>query len=467
MLTRYNKVIYCQFCKNYYYQKVFRQHLQFCSNYINYLHNYKNRITWKPRYEKRVSYTKNPQAFSNLVENKRVIIVGPSATVQNCNLGTFINNFDVVIRLNKSLPIPTKMYPHIGFRTDVLYNSLNTSDYPGENKFHPLFLRKQKVRYLRCPYPPISPFTNDIKSFYRKNKNMVDFGHIDTTYYTKLEHSIGTRPYTGTCAIADLLHCGVGELYVMGLDFYTYKHAHYYRNVSERKLKKLRNNNIHRRKPQIDLIRRFYLLDDRLVVDNVLDEILLENYDNLFYGLQSNIHIGKVFISGTGEFLDNIFGKKICIVGDKGREEETDYKNTYTIIDLCPERDFPIQNKNTYLIYRDKNQVEEDTGENIIFTQVYKKDMEEKFKKSNYIFINPLFTQYLKTILLKTIFSKGTLTLELFMILIFSIFYDDVKISNVDPHYNWQNQAYDEKQHYIEQRMLFKYLLKRNKIRTL
>ena len=41
---------------------------------------------------------------------------------------------------------------------------------------------------------------------------MIYFGHIDTNYYVKLEYSLGTRPYTGTCAIADLLHCGVKEL---------------------------------------------------------------------------------------------------------------------------------------------------------------------------------------------------------------------------------------------------------------
>ena len=361
------------------------------------------------------------------------------------------------------------MYPHIGYRTDILYNSLNTTDYPGENKFSPHFLRKQKVKYLRCPYPPISPFTNDIKSFYRKNKNTIDFGHIDTNYYVKLEHSLGTRPYTGMCAITDLLHCGVKELFVMGIDFYTYKHSFYYRNVSENKLKKLRNNNIHRRKPQIDLLIRFYLLDNRLIVDNILDEILLEMYDNLFYGIKTNIDFGKVFISGTGEYIkDHIrLTNKICIVGEI-YEKNINYDNIDTIIDLFPEREIPIRDENIKYVYRNISEFDDiHSDKDIIFTQVYRNNIDPKFQRRNYMFINPLFTQYLKAILTKTIFSKGTLSLELFVILIFSVFFNSAFISNVDPNCNWLNQSASEKQHYIEQRMLFQYLLKRNQIKYL
>lgn len=470
-LTRYNnnKIIYCQFCRNCYYQNVFKKHLQFCTTYLQYINQHRKTIEWKPRYDKRVSYTKNPESFISLVKDKKVIIVGPSITVQECNLGTFINNFDVIVRLNKSLPVPTRMYPHIGYRTDVLYNSLNTTDYPGENRFGPHFLKRQKVKYLRCPYPPITPFSNDIKSFCRKNRNIIDFGHIDTNYYIKLEHCIGTRPYTGTCAIADLLHCGVKELFVMGIDFYTYKHSFYYRNVSERKLRKLRNNNIHRRKPQIDLIRRFYLLDNRLVVDNILDEILLEKYDSLFYGIKSNIDFSKVFISGEGVFLDNPLplNSKICIIGDIDPEniKVEKYENIDMLVDIFPDRENNIRKNAIKLVYRNKTEFDEyHQDKNILFTQVYRNTMEEKFKKNNFMFINPLFTQYLKAILTKTIFSRGTLSVELFIILIYSTFFENTYISHIDPNCNWLNQSSNEKQHYIEQRMLFQYLIKRGKI---
>ena len=473
-LTLYNKIIYCQFCKKYYYQNIFKQHLQFCTTYLQYINKYQkdiHKLTYNTN-DINISYNSDPNLFLSLVKNKRVIIVGPSITVQECNLGNFINNFDIIVRLNKSLPVPIKMYQHVGCRTDILYNSLNTSDYPGENNISPLFLKQQKIKYLRCPYPPITPFKEDIKSFYKKNINIINFGHIDTNYYKKLEYGLGTRPYTGTCAIADLLHCQVKELFVMGIDFYTYKHSFYYRNVSSVKLKKLQNNNIHQRKPQIDLIRRFYLLDNRLVVDNILDEILLENYDSLLHGIKSNIDFEKIFLTGEGKYksskeASNIFLNKVCIVGEIDCDDiqKNKYNNMDLIIDLLPNRNNPIREESIKIVYRNTSNFDEyHNDKDVLFTQVYKNNIEEKLKKNNFMFINPLFTQYLKTILTKTIFSKGTLSFELFIILIFSTFFENTFISNVDPNCNWLNQSSHEKQHYIDQRMLFQYLIKRKKI---
>ena len=177
--VRKKQVIYCQFCKNYYYPNIFRKHLQICSNYIRYVYQNRKQIEWKPKVERNISYTSNPEIFYNLLRDKRVIIVGPSITVQKCGLGNLIDGFDIIVRLNKSVPLPKHMYNHIGSRTDVIYNSLNTSDYPGENKFSPHFLKKHNIKYLRCPYPPISPFKNDIRNFCKKNRNMINFGHID------------------------------------------------------------------------------------------------------------------------------------------------------------------------------------------------------------------------------------------------------------------------------------------------
>ena len=382
-LTLYNKIIYCQFCKKYYYQNIFKQHLQFCTTYLQYINKYQkdiHKLTYNTN-DINISYNSDPNLFLSLVKNKRVIIVGPSITVQECNLGNFINNFDIIVRLNKSLPVPIKMYQHVGCRTDILYNSLNTSDYPGENNISPLFLKQQKIKYLRCPYPPITPFKEDIKSFYKKNINIINFGHIDTNYYKKLEYGLGTRPYTGTCAIADLLHCQVKELFVMGIDFYTYKHSFYYRNVSSVKLKKLQNNNIHQRKPQIDLIRRFYLLDNRLVVDNILDEILLENYDSLLHGIKSNIDFEKIFLTGEGKYkkskeaIDIFLNTKVCIVGELNCDDiqKNKYKDIGLIIDLLPNRNNPIREESVKIVYRNTSNFDEyHNDKDVLFTQVYR-----------------------------------------------------------------------------------------------
>ena len=48
-------------------------------------------------------------------------------------MGRIINSFDIIVRLNRSLPIKRELYNDIGSRTDILYNSLNRYDNPGEN----------------------------------------------------------------------------------------------------------------------------------------------------------------------------------------------------------------------------------------------------------------------------------------------------------------------------------------------
>ena len=77
--------------------------------------------------------SKDPEYYKFLY-NKRVAIVGPSINTLNSNQGKNIDSYDIVVRLNKSLPIPKNKVKDIGYKTDILYNSFNLKDYPGENK---------------------------------------------------------------------------------------------------------------------------------------------------------------------------------------------------------------------------------------------------------------------------------------------------------------------------------------------
>jgi hypothetical protein len=452
-LVIYNSVR-CNFCNKSYPKQLYIPHLRGCKNYIYYLYNkFKTKqIEYKP------TYISNPGSFEKFITNKRIIIVGPSVTTSKCNLGEFIDNFDIIVRLNKSLPIPEHMKIHIGSRTDILYNSLNRTDDPGKNNFQPYFLKKNNVKFLRCSYPPIKPFLTDIQHYYRRHKNNFNFSHIDTDYYNKLERNIRTRPYTGTCAIADLLKYKIKELFVIGIDFYTYKYLSTYQNISSVKLLQLRRNRFHERRPQIELIRRFYLLDNRITVDDVLKNILLENYNYIIKLIKKQINIDRIFVNGKGQYLKQDCNKKICIVGNTG-EIKNNFDNIDWIIDIFSERKNKIRKHNIKYVCKELK----DSSDKIIFLKSYN-NIPEKFKKVNYFFINSNFTQILKRIFTNTIFSSKSLTLELFVILTYSIFFNNVYISNINPNKNWISDKYNQ-QHAIAQRMLFQYLVKSKKIK--
>lgn len=518
-LSNTQPIIFCQFCRKYFYSSFFYRHLQFCSSYIQYM--YKNQrslyerreykinrshtgterqaLMWKG--QQKIKTQTNPNLFKNLIRNKKVIIVGPSITIQDCQLGKFIDSFDIIVRLNKSLPVPPHMYNHIGSRTDILYNSLNTTDYPGENNVNPIFLKHQKIRYLRCPYPPIVPFKHDIESFQRKNRNIIPFGYIDQDYYRKLRYSLQTRPYTGTCAIADILHSDVKELYVMGVDFYTYGYTNYYRKVSPKKLDRLRNNNIHKRTPQIDLLRRFYLLDKRLVVDNVLDKILLEEYDSLFYNIRSQVDFTKTCISSGENYIGSdcvlsLFRSKakratkkdmginrlnICILGDIDPEtvEPSLYRKFDLVIDLLPSRYPQLLSPPDIAVFQTMDEWRPDllADEQVsLITQSFKKNLCHHDRDPRFIntdpektlFLNPLFAKYLRSILIQSVIPEGTVSTEIFLALYFSSFYSelaDVYVSKMDPYVSWSQQPAHLRQHSIAQRMLYRYLLRREVIK--
>jgi hypothetical protein len=463
-------LVFCNYCRKYFYTNYFFPHLQFCVG----LHLNNNGMLKKKllTYEKiNVIKTSPNQIFTNLVKEKKVILVGPSITVQECELGKFIDSFDIVVRLNKSLPIPPKLKTHIGSRTDILYNSLNMSDYPGENNIHPIFLKRNQIKYLRCPYPPITPFRHDIESFQKKNKGIIHFGFIPLDYYKKLRNGLGTRPYTGICAIADLLNCGVKELYVMGMDFYTYGYAQYYRKISSEKLKKLRNNNIHKRFPQINLVKRFYLLDNRLIVDNILENILLEKYDFFLENLKNKIDISRILVNFFGNFFsDDLLNKclkkrktkkNICILGEK-EVHSSEYCHFDFIIDFNPSRKQNVPS-NIQIYKSTETQLSKKT---MIFTKTLDTEV-KKNKSKNMFFINPLFAKYLKELLEKTVVPEGMISSEMFILLFFILYcgnYSVLSVSNMSPFHNWNHQP--NKNYAISQRMLYQYFIRKNLIQV-
>jgi len=243
--------------------------------------------------------------FQRLIKGKNIALVGPSKSLLGRDLGAYIDKADLVVRLNKSLPIPEKRTHDIGSRTDILYNSLNTSDYPGENRIDPYFFLQNGVKYLCSPYPLIYPFKNDIMNFMLNNKGAIPFRYIDMGLYQKMENILKTRPYTGTCAILDLLKFDINKLFITGLDFYATSYYSEYRKMDKNEVRNKRKNNIHDAGPQIELLRNLVLNDTRIVPDSVLETILFSPYRNFIKNICKSFSPKNIFTGGGGGELNN------------------------------------------------------------------------------------------------------------------------------------------------------------------
>jgi len=158
--------------------------------------------------------------FGKLLNNKRVVIVGPSPNTIGRNLGQFIDNFDLVVRVNKSFPVVQKYIDDIGSRTDILYHCLLQNE-ANCGKVYINEMLKENVKYICCPYPKfMNPFHRDVITFEYQNQNRLKFRTIDLSYYISLVTDVKTRLNSGIGAIMDLVVHNIKELHIIGYTFY-------------------------------------------------------------------------------------------------------------------------------------------------------------------------------------------------------------------------------------------------------
>lgn len=249
--------------------------------------------------------------FFDYIKDKSVALVGPAESILNTKKGHIIDRFDVVVRLNKSIPLPKDLAKDIGTKTDVLYNSLNTSDFPGENKLSPTLHKKYGIKFVCSSYPfNHSVFKDDILRYVRKYKFELPFKVMDDNRFRRFESALGTRPYTGTCAIMDLLCYPIKYLYITGLDFYYSRYYGQYREISKGQLKHTRNSNIHNAKPQLAYLKHISLLDDRIILDSFLNKIVYEDYERVLRNMKA-IKPQNIF-GFQNEQMYQYFHMKLC-----------------------------------------------------------------------------------------------------------------------------------------------------------
>lgn len=240
------------------------------------------------KYQKYLKQSRNK--YSQYLKGKRVVVVGPAPSILGSKQHDIINSYDIVVRLNKALPLPNNLKEDIGSRTDVLYNCMNPSSECGGDIDIDL-LKKCGVKYLVSPYGQVSGpkyrFNRDILSFSEKNLEKgkgktfsIPFCHIDTAYFKKLL-KIMQLPNTGICTILDILKHPIKELYITGFTFFKGGYIKEYRRYNEKQvLEKMAKYNLHNQEKQLKYMRQILLNDKRIKLDQTLIDILKDKNVN-------------------------------------------------------------------------------------------------------------------------------------------------------------------------------------------
>jgi hypothetical protein len=168
--------------------------------------------------------------FEDVFNNKKVIIIGPADTALDyCSIDV-VHRFDVIVRINKSFPVPDSIVYKIGSKTDVLFHSLNQNGFGGTGKidmslyvkhglrfiFFPLNYRQQQStlldfkKQLKYPVKLLQPTKKQYNRIYKLLNN-----HIPTTGFSSIYWIIDSKPK---------------ELFVTGFSFYQTGYVSKYRD---------------------------------------------------------------------------------------------------------------------------------------------------------------------------------------------------------------------------------------------
>ena len=233
-----------------------------------------------------------------LVKNKRVALIGPAPHLVGKNLGSYLDGYDVVCRMNQIIPLEVYRCDY-GSRTDVLFHNCGTPWMPDLEKkiarspevFAQLKMAcclvtkadHSDVNYMSWPDDHISDVVNN---FSKINVHNIPFYWIGVRDYRKIAHATNSQPYTGTMAIATLSHYPIKELLITGMSFYLDGDTQdelYIGGVcdpvqtSKRGLRGWRHGThggAAQNERQIELIKRAVTLSENIIIDSKINELL-------------------------------------------------------------------------------------------------------------------------------------------------------------------------------------------------
>jgi hypothetical protein len=178
------------------------------------------------------------QTLSDLLEDKRVAIVGPAPYLTGSGNGEFIDSYDIVLRPNQ-FSVPDDLKNDYGSRTDIMNHNFGTPWMPGlkeQISRNPKDFSELKVlmctaiksehsehNFLSWPETYVS---NVVRNAKEVNQHKIPFHWIGIKKYHEFYSAVGCEPYTGILSIMSMLDLPIKELYVTGFDFYQGKYVY-------------------------------------------------------------------------------------------------------------------------------------------------------------------------------------------------------------------------------------------------
>jgi len=245
-------------------------------------------------------------SFLNLVKGKRVAIIGPSPHLVGKNIGEYIDDYDLVCRVNSIVPVESIRCDY-GKRTDILIHGFGT---PTIHETYDLINKDiehfEKLKFVVCPViksehseTDYLKWNEDRKSPVVDNFNLINrfnlpFYWIGVRDYKTLYSRVGQEPNCGMLGVMLLLESQVKELFVTGFSFYLggntkeslYCPGHLYPSYLESKTERWGIHGGHGYAAHIAQIKYFKHLcekyDNNIKIDSYMEKILELRHSNVY-----------------------------------------------------------------------------------------------------------------------------------------------------------------------------------------
>ena len=167
--------------------------------------------------------------LEKLCKNKRVALIGPSPHMHGLGFGEYIDDFDLVLRVNEIIPKGFEI--DYGSRTDIVFLNFGNESMPLFNKM--VEENKEIVNSIRLFVAPrnslhVTPFhlnqfesKENVHNNFRKLNIVNDFYHIGDEKNESIENKIGCHTTIGTIVMSLLSEIEYKELFISGFSFFT------------------------------------------------------------------------------------------------------------------------------------------------------------------------------------------------------------------------------------------------------
>jgi len=232
-------------------------------------------LTWETFQEFRDSAVISKK-FNDYLKGKKVVIVGPSPYLVDQGRGSYIDSFDVVIRMNKGWKIANDRVCDYGSKTSIRWHCMmehpnNGGDFAIEEMID------HKVEWLASQFPRnLDYFHYDNIGFETKNKNRINFHHFsDLCYFLNIHRALETRPNVAPTAVFELINYDIASLHLMGVTFFKDGWDKSYKQDSDYK----KENAVlgHAQESQIHLLKLIHDNEPNFTMDAEIHKLIYHN----------------------------------------------------------------------------------------------------------------------------------------------------------------------------------------------